>query len=237
MGIKWSCHTFRDARFGCSGSWGLAEAEERRSSILAPDRRCLRTLHHQGTLRESVVSTLARRMRSVSRSSLSVHVAGLGGGQFVGGEQVGVVTFGVACSRLRGETICAMPNPDPDDLAVHIPGCSGLSQPTQDALRESIGEHGRAVLEEAARIEAAHHFGNGPIQITQTHVRTASLFRIQGFLAQPQSTKSRLTQMSSYVATLGVGLTTNYITQPMGAVGFAVFSVVGYVLFARGKTN
>jgi hypothetical protein len=122
-----------------------------------------------------------------------------------------------------------------DELGVIVAGVSDLHEATHRALAEALANHGRALLNEASRLEAAANPGLAPPLITPTMIHDADTLRRIGYAQTGKANDRRNWMLGSLAATFVSGFFTNNLTEPWGAIGFVICGAIALVCFNKGS--
>jgi len=114
------------------------------------------------------------------------------------------------------------------EFHVQVPGSSELRETAWFALKDELESFGDEVLQEAGRVEDATE------DISPRVIRAMALHVRRGYNSRPKKKRSKiaiLCEAWSYIAAILAGLFVNNITQPWGAVGLVIISLLGISAF------
>ncbi|MEW2472239.1 MULTISPECIES: hypothetical protein [Micromonospora] len=120
-------------------------------------------------------------------------------------------------------------------MHVVVPGASDLHGATHQALAEALAKHGRALLNEASRLEAAANPGLAAPMITPGMIHDAETLQRIGYAQSGKAADRRNWMLGSLAATFVGGFFTNNLTEPWGAIGFVVCGALALAFFNKGS--
>ncbi|MFI7209828.1 hypothetical protein ACIBP4_07450 [Micromonospora maritima] len=124
-----------------------------------------------------------------------------------------------------------------DMLRVEVPGASDLHHATHQALATALAKHGRDLLNEASRLEAAANPGLAVPVITPGMIHDAETLQRIGYAQAGKAVDRRNWMLGSLAATFVGGFFTNNLTEPWGAVGFVVCGALALIFFNKGSQS
>ncbi|WP_148308150.1 hypothetical protein [Actinoplanes friuliensis] len=124
-----------------------------------------------------------------------------------------------------------------DHLPVVVTGASDLHDATHKALAEALVKHGRVLLNEASRLEAAANPGLAPPLITPTMIHDADTLQRIGYAQPGKADDRRNWMLCSLLATFVGGHFTNNLTESWGAIGFVICGAAALICFNKGSQS